>query len=106
VAHTLKGAALIPASLQQLADEAFADLLAKHHRPRTFKVRGPYRPMRTSPAVANETTLWKVTVEPTRMETYLAPGVCSPICESCSRSWRARCSICACSAGEARLERS
>ena len=24
-------------SLQQLADEAFADLLAKHHRPRTFK---------------------------------------------------------------------
>jgi hypothetical protein len=23
-------------SLQQLADEAFADLLAKHHRPRTF----------------------------------------------------------------------
>jgi hypothetical protein len=37
VAHTLKGAALIPASLQQLADEAFADLLAKHHRPRTFK---------------------------------------------------------------------
>jgi hypothetical protein len=24
-------------SLQQLADEAFADLLAKHHRPRTLK---------------------------------------------------------------------
>ena len=24
-------------SLQQLADEAFADLLAKHHRARTFK---------------------------------------------------------------------
>ena len=23
-------------SLQELADEAFADLLAKHHRPRTF----------------------------------------------------------------------
>jgi hypothetical protein len=23
-------------SLQQLADEAFTDLLAKHHRPRTF----------------------------------------------------------------------
>jgi Antitoxin-like ribbon-helix-helix len=23
-------------SIQQLADEAFADLLAKHHRPRTF----------------------------------------------------------------------
>jgi len=23
-------------SLQQLADEAFSDLLAKHHRPRTF----------------------------------------------------------------------
>ena len=24
-------------SLQELADEAFADLLAKHHRPRTLK---------------------------------------------------------------------
>jgi hypothetical protein len=24
-------------SFQQLADEAFTDLLAKHHRPRTFK---------------------------------------------------------------------
>ena len=41
-------------SLQQLADEAFADLLAKHHRPRTFKdaLKQSARPipaMRTSP---------------------------------------------------------
>ena len=26
-------------TLQQLADEAFTDLLAKHHRPRTLKIR-------------------------------------------------------------------
>ena len=34
-------------SLQQLTDEAFADLLAKHHRPRTFKdaLKQSARPM-------------------------------------------------------------
>ncbi|MGB6439534.1 MAG: ribbon-helix-helix domain-containing protein, partial [Methyloceanibacter sp.] len=34
-------------SLQQLTDEALADLLAKHHRPRTFKdaLKQSARPM-------------------------------------------------------------
>jgi hypothetical protein len=38
-------------SLQQLADEAFADLLAKHHRPRTF---GEALKQSARPAPANQ----------------------------------------------------
>jgi len=43
-------------SLQQLADEAFTDLLAKHHRPRTFK---DALKQSARPVPANENSLKK-----------------------------------------------
>ena len=42
-------------SLQQLADEAFTDLLAKHHRPRTF-VDALKQSARPKPANENKPT--------------------------------------------------